>query len=152
MSRAPVFLDDLTVGTAWTGTPVKMTAEEIVGFANLYDPQPFHTDPKAAAGLFGGLIASGWHVAALTMRQFVEAQPFGSAPILGLGVDELRWLKPVRPGDTLTARGEVVELRPSQSRPDRGIVRSAISVINQDGDVVMRFLTSTQLAVRQVKA
>ena len=153
ISKDPLFLNDLRIGMAWTSQPVAITADAIIAFAKEYDPQPFHIDPAAAAsGHFGGLIASGWHVAALVMRQFVEARPFGSSPILGLGVNDLRWLKPVRPGDILKVRGEIVELKPSSSKPDRGVVRSEIQVYNQSGEVVMSFLSSTQLPLRKETA
>lgn len=145
----PVFLNDLELGAMWISQPVLVSQEEIIAFARQFDPQPYHVDPEAAAsGPFGGLIASGWHLAALTMRQICEAEPFGSSPILGLGVDELRWLRPVRPGDVLRMSGEIVELRPSKSKPDRGTVRSRIKITNQAGEVVMSYLTSTQLPVR----
>ena len=135
---------------AWFGAARRsaLTAAAIIAFAREYDPQPFHIDPVAAlSGPFNGLIASGWQVAALAMRQIVEARPFGASPILGLGVDELRWLKPVRPGDVLQVQGEIVELRTSKSTPDRGVVRSSIKVIDQAGDVAMSFFTNTQLPV-----
>ncbi len=149
MPSEELSFDDLRIGMAWSSRQVAVTAEAIVAFGAEYDPQPFHIDPAAAgAGPFGGLIASGWQVAALAMRQFVEARPFGAAAILGLGIDELRWLKPVRPGDLLQVRGEVVGLKPSKSRPGRGVVRSAVQVFNQTGELVMSFLSNTQLPAR----
>ncbi|HZC96537.1 MAG TPA: MaoC family dehydratase [Bradyrhizobium sp.] len=149
MPLNPLFLDDLQLGMTWIGQSVTITADAIIAFGKEYDPQPFHTDPvTASTGLFGGLIASSWHVAALVMRQFIDARPFGSAPILGLGVNELRWLRPVRPEDVLTARGEIIDLKPSKSKPGRGVVRTAIAVTNQAGVTVMSFLTSTHLSVR----
>lgn len=144
-----VFFNDLRLGTRWISQPVPISQAEIIDFATRFDPQPYHVDPAAAAlGPFGGLIASGWHLAALTMRQIVEAEPFGASPVLGLGVDELRWLRPVRPGDVLRMSGEIVELRPSKSKPDRGTVRSRIEITNQADEIVMSYLTSTQLPVR----
>ena len=99
MPSDALFLNDLQVGMAWSSPPVSVTSAAIMEFAREYDPQPFHIDPVAAlSGPFNGLIASGWQVAALAMRQIVEARPFGASPVLGLGVDELRWLHPVRPG------------------------------------------------------
>jgi acyl dehydratase len=149
MSNAALFLNDIHLGMAWTGQPITVTAEAIIAFAREFDPQPMHLDPAAAtSGPFGGLIASGWHVASLVMRQIVGARPFGAAPILGLGVDELHWLRPVRPGDVLQAHGEVIEVKPSKSKPDRGVVRSAVTCRNQDGDIVLSFHTTTQLPVR----
>jgi acyl dehydratase len=149
LSLNPLFLDDLQLGMTWTSQPVNITADAIIAFGKEYDPQPFHVDPAAAAsGGCGSLIASGWQVASLVMRQFVEARPFGTAPILGLGVDELRWLKPVRPEDVLTVRGKIVDLKPFKPKPDRGVVRTAIAVTNQVGETVMSFLTTTQLSIR----
>ncbi len=149
MTDRPLFLEDMQPGMSWTSPPVAITRDEIIAFAQAYDPQPFHTNPEAPeAAPFGGLIASGWHVAALTMRQMVGLQPFGLSPILGLGIDELRWLKPVRPGDELQVRFEIVEVRPSQSRPERGIVRAATAVTNQHGESVLRFLSNIQLSTR----
>ena len=149
MTDRPLYLEDMQPGMSWTSQPVPVTQDEIIAFARAYDPQPFHLDPEAPeAAPFGGLIASGWQVAALTMRQMVGMRPFGLSPILGLGVDELRWLKPVRPGDALLVRFEIMEIRPSQSRPDRGIVRAATTVTNQHGESVMRFLASLQLTTR----
>ncbi len=132
------YWDDLSLGETWTSAPFAVSAEEIVAFGAAYDPQPMHTDPEAAAeGRFGGLIASGWHVAALAMRAFVGAKPFGDTPILGIGVDMLRWLKPVRPGDVLTVTREVTELKRSQSKPDRGMIRTRATVVDQTGETVM---------------
>jgi acyl dehydratase len=149
-SKEPLFLNDVRVGMAWAGRPVAITADAIIAFAKEYDPQPFHIDPVAAASTsFGGLIASGWQVAALGMRQFVDARPFGSSPIVGLGVNDLRWLKPVRPGDILETRGEIVEVKPSRSKPDRGVVHSAIKVFNQAGEMVMSVVAIAQLPRRE---
>jgi acyl dehydratase len=149
MTKSPLYLEDIHVGMGWARPAFTVSAEEIVVFGKSYDPQPFHTDPVlAAAGPFGGLIASGWHLAALAMRQIVEAQPFGSSPIVGLGVAELRWFKPVRPGDQLHVKGEVTDIRPSQSKPDRGVVRSAITLLNHRNEIVMSFLTDTQLPTK----
>lgn len=115
-----------------------VTRDEILEFAERYDPQPFHTDEDAAAdSIYGGLIASGWHTCAMMMRLLcdavlVEAESMGSP-----GVERVRWLKPVRPGDTLRGTMEVVETRPSRSKPDRGIIRSHWEIHNQDDDLVM---------------
>src|SRR5690606_17537741 len=96
------YLDNLTVGESWEGEPFTITEAEIIAFAKQFDPQPMHIDPVAAAeGRFGGLIASGWHVASRVMRDYVDAAYFGATPMLGLSIDDLRWLRPVRPGDTL---------------------------------------------------
>jgi acyl dehydratase len=146
---APRVLEDIQVGEVWQGGPVRIDARDIIAFAEAYDPQPIHIDAAAAeAGPFHGLIASGWHVAALTMNQLVQSRPYGTAPLLGLGVDELRWLRPVRPGDDLLVRSEVVAVTRSRSKPDRGTVRIRIEVANQDGEIVMSLIAITQLSAR----
>ena len=134
------YLDDLTVGESWEGQPFTITEAEVIAFAEQFDPQPMHIDAAVAAeGRFGGLIASGWHVASRVMREYVEAAHFGATPMLGISIDDLRWLRPVRPGDTLIVRREILAVTPSQSRPDRGTVKTRTWVRNQDGDVVMTF-------------
>ena len=143
------YLDDLTVGDAWTGEPFVLTEAEIVAFAREFDPQPMHIDPDSdQARRFGGLIASGWHVASRVMREFVDAKIFGDVPLLGLGIDDLRWRRPVRPGDRLTVRREVLEVVPSEKQPDRGRVRTITQVTNQDDDLVMSFENWMQLMRR----
>ena len=115
-----------------------VTAEEIVSFARQWDPQPFHVDPEAAeASVFGGLIASGWHTGAMWMRLYVDSTLGKAASMGSPGVEELRWLAPVRPGDTLHGRLTVLEATPSERRPDRGTIRSRGEMVNQDGVVVM---------------
>ncbi|MGN6548717.1 MAG: MaoC family dehydratase [Pararhizobium sp.] len=143
------YFDDLAVGERWQGRDIHVTEEEIVRFARAYDPQPMHADPDAAAdGRFGGVIASGWNVAALVMRDNVDTSPTGSAPMLGMEVERLRWLRPVRAGDVLRAQREITGLRLSRSKPDRGIVRMKTDVTNQEGDQVMTFSVVMQLPVR----
>ncbi len=143
------YLEDMQPGMSWTSPPVPITGEAIIAFAQTYDPQPFHMDPESPeAASFGGIIASGWYVTALSMRQMVGLRPFGLSPMLGLGVDELRWLKPVRPGDELVVRLEILEVKPSRSRPGRGVIRAATTVTNQHGENVMQFVSSLQLAAR----
>jgi acyl dehydratase len=143
------YLEDMQPGMSWTSPPVPITQDAIIAFARAYDPQPFHTDPASPeTAPFGGLIASGWQVTALTMRQMVEMRPFGLSPMLGLGVDELRWLRPVRPGDELVVRLEIVDVRPSQSRPGKGVIRAVTTVVNQQGETVMRFVSNLQLTAR----
>ena len=114
------------------------TEAEIVEFGRRYDPQPFHIDvEKAKESAFGGLIASGWQTCAIGMRLMVEGYIRQTVSLGSPGIDNIRWLKPVRPGDTLRARFTVVEAIPSRSKPDRGIVRSISEMLNQHGEVVM---------------
>jgi len=132
------WFEDYHVGMVDEFGAVSVTADEIMEFAARYDPQPMHIDPDAAShGAFGGLIASGWHTAAMVMRLFVEHYLSKVATLPSPGIDELRWVRPVRPGDTLRVRVTVVEATRSRSKPDRGLVRSLVEVLNQDGAVVM---------------
>ena len=138
VTPAERYFEDYQVGMVDESGEVLVTAEEIVEFARRYDPQTMHVDAGAAAtGPFGGLIASGWHTGSLTMRMFVEHYLSKVATLPSPGIDELRWVRPVRPGDTLRMRVTVVEARRSKSKPDRGIVRSLVEVLNQNGEVVM---------------
>jgi acyl dehydratase len=135
------YFEDVAVGESEALGEYTMTEAEIMAFARRYDPQPFHIDPDAAkASIFGGLIASGWHTCAVMMRLTVEAARRREAAVTGSpGVDSCRWLKPVRPGDTLTARSEVLETWPSRSKPI-GFVRNRVEMVNQRGEVVMRLV------------
>ncbi len=120
-----------------------VTREEIVEFARQFDPQPFHLDEELARqSIYGGLIASGWHVSALAMRMLVDRMlAQGDSGSMGSpGADELRWLLPVRPGDTLTLRTEVIETTPSRSKSDRGVVKLRNHLLNQHGQVVMTMI------------
>ena len=118
-----------------------MTKEEIVAFAREFDPQPFHVDEEAARrSPFGGLIASGWHSAALCMRMIVSMLGPDSGSLGSPGVDELRWLKPVKPGDELSVHVEVLEAVPSRSKPDRGLVKLRYTMRNQNGEDVMSMI------------
>ena len=115
-----------------------ITKEAIVAFATEFDPQVFHVDEEAAKRtIYGGLLASGWHTGSLLMRLLYEGLLKGTVSLGSPGIDELRWLQPVRPGDTLTARLTVTGTTASRSKPDRGIVRSLMEVLNQRGEVVM---------------
>ena len=126
-----------------------VTEAEILAFAHEFDPQPFHIDAEAAAqSIFGGLIASGWHTCALTMRLMVDGYLSRAASLGSPGVEQIRWLRPVRPGDTITARIVVLEVRASQSKPDRGAVRMRTEVTNQAGEIVMT-MESTGLIERR---
>ena len=132
------YLEDLSVGEQVVSAPVEFTENDIRDFAVRFDPQPMHLDPDAAAqGPLKGITASGWQTTAVVMRLIVEAKPFGGAPVLGLGVDELLWPHPVRPGDTITAEIEIVQITPSRSKPTHGVVRTHITAKNQAGDVVL---------------
>ncbi|MFB6073671.1 MAG: MaoC family dehydratase [Haloarculaceae archaeon] len=130
------FFEDVAVGESTSTGTYEMTAEEIVAFGEAYDPQPMHTDPDAAtASAFGGLIASGWHTAAATMRLLVDG-PLGDERIVGAaGVDELRFLEPVRPGDALSVETEVLASEPWDDA--RGLVRSAVTTTREDGTTVL---------------
>jgi len=141
--------EDFVPGSVRTSGTVLVTEEEIIEFAKRYDPQVFHTDPVAAReSIYGGLVASGWHTAAMAMRLIVENYLSGVASVGSPGVDEVRWLKPVRPGDKLSVRVTVLEARRSESKPDRGIVRSLVEVLNQDMAVVMSFKGVTMVLCR----
>jgi acyl dehydratase len=132
------YFEDYWVGMVDEFGEVTVTAEEVVAFASRYDPQLMHVDAAAAAhGAFGGLIASGWHTASMIMRLFVEHYLSKVATLPSPGIDELRWVRPVRPGDVLRVRVTVTETRRSRSKPDRGMVRALVEVLNQDGAVVM---------------
>jgi acyl dehydratase len=131
------FLDDLTVGEINTTREIVVSEADIVEFAQCYDPQPMHTGIETAScGGFGRLTASGWHTAALVMRLLVDSHLLGSTPLLGLGVDDLRWPKPVRPGDTIKAETEVLSITRSRSKPDYGVVRLKVTARNQHQEVV----------------
>ena len=134
------YFEDYAPGAVFEFGEIAVTAEEIVAFATRYDPQPMHTDPAAAAsGAFGGLIASGWHTAALAMRLLTEHFLSAASSIASPGIDELRWARPVRPGDRLSLRVTVVEANRSRTKPDRGMIRGLVEVLNQDGEVAMSF-------------
>lgn len=131
------YLEDIEVGEKIQAGPVTVTEAEVLEFANRYDPQPMHNDKEAAAqGPFRGLIASGWHTAAIVMRMVVDAQPLGNLPILGLGVDGIQWPLPVRPGDVLRLEIEVKEIKPSRSHPQFGVVKLTSTLRNQHDEVV----------------
>jgi acyl dehydratase len=133
------YFEDFVEGQSVDLGSFQYTEQEIVDFAREYDPQPMHVDPEAArTSIYGGLIASGWQTATSYMRRLVDAVMLDSASIGSPGIDTLRWIKPVRPGDTLRARFVVLEARPSNSRPDWGIVRSRGEVLNQKDEIVMQ--------------
>ena len=146
---ADLYFEDFTVGWRFTTPGVDVTEEEIIEFGKRYDPQPFHIDAEAAKeSLYGGLIASGFHTLGMVFRTFVETGTLAAASLGAYGIDELRWLKPVRPGDTIRADIEVIESRPSASKPDRGLARMKYAVLNQRDEVVMTYISNQILARR----
>lgn len=119
-----------------------LTEADIIGFAREYDPQSFHVDPEAARqSTFGGLVASGWQSCVVFMRLLVDGMLKESSALASPGIDEIRWLKPVRPGDRLSAKITVIDATPSRSKPDRGLVRHACEMSNQRGEIVMTMRT-----------
>lgn len=134
------YFEDYVVGESLTYGDYLVTEKEIREFAGRYDPQPFHVDAEAAKqSIFGGLIASGWHTASISMRMLVDHFVSRRSGMGSPGIDELRWLQPVRPGDRLKVRSTVIESRRSKSKPDRGLVRVRHETINQRDEVVMTF-------------
>jgi len=132
-----LYFEDIEPGGVYELGTRTVTESEIVAFAREWDPQPFHTDPEAAKeSVFGGLIASGWHTGSMWMRMYVDTM-LGSAARGSPGIEELRWLAPVRPGDKLSGRLTVLEARPSATKPDRGTIRIRGEMVNQDGVTVM---------------
>jgi acyl dehydratase len=132
------YFEDYVEGAIFEYGRITLSADEIVEFARRYDTQPIHIDPDAAArGPFGGLIASGWHTAAIMMRLLADNFISHVAGMASPGVDEIRWMMPVRPGDALSIRVTVLEARRSRSKPDRGIVRTLVEVLNQKKEIVM---------------
>ncbi|USU04656.1 MaoC family dehydratase [Sphingomonadaceae bacterium OTU29THOMA1] len=144
------YFEDIEVGTRASFGDYPVTRDEVVAFAGKYDPQPFHLSDEAAAKThFGRLSASGWHTCAMTMAMLVEHLKANAQAGLGSpGIDELRWLKPVYPGDRLRCESEVLEKRRSASRPEMGIFKSRMSVFNQDDIVVMTFVSNGLVETR----
>ncbi|MDR2838339.1 MAG: MaoC family dehydratase [Azonexus sp.] len=143
------YLDDLTPGQRFKTPGLTLSESEIIDFAWRYDPQPFHLDTNAAAqSLYGGLIASGFQSLAICFRLFIQTGVLADSSMGSPGIDALRWLAPVRPGDTLHGQIEVLEVRPSSSKPDRGIARLNYQAINQRGETVLSFIVNHLLRRR----
>ena len=143
------YLDDLPPGQRFTSPGLTLSEAEIIDFAWRYDPQPFHLDATAALGSpYGGLIASGFQSLAICFRLFIQSGVLAESSMGSPGIDELRWLAPVRPGDTLHSEIEVLEVRPSSSRPDRGIARLKYQAVNQRSETVLTFIVNHLLRRR----
>lgn len=141
------YLEDFRVGEVWRSGSVVISEDEMIAYAKANDPQPMHVDPVAAKdGPFGGIIASGWQIAALSLRLFVQAGGHGDTPMVGLGIDELRWRQVVRPGDALRTTREIVEVR--RTKPDRGVLRTRVTVLNQRDEAVMTYYALGQVRAR----
>jgi acyl dehydratase len=149
MTTAEVYFEDFTPGREFRTEGITVTEAQIIDFAMAFDPQPFHLNLEAAkASIYEGLIASGFQTMALTFRLFVQTRALAACSLGSPGVDEVRWLRPVRPGDTLKATVQVLEQRPSTSKPDRGIVRLHWTTVNHRGEPVLT-MTSMQLIRRR---
>jgi acyl dehydratase len=144
------YFEDYTPGAVYEYGYITVSEADILGFARAFDPQPIHTDLEfAAAGPFGGLIASGWHTAGIMMRLFADHCLSRVASLASPGIDELRWPAPVRPGDSLRLRATLVEARRSRSRPDRGLVRTQAELINQSDQVVLTLTAMNIIRARR---
>jgi acyl dehydratase len=132
------YLEDFAVGQTFGSGRLRIDKERIFAFAAEFDPQPFHLDEAAARhSIFGGLAASGWHTAAVTMRLLFDSELKPAGGIIGAGLDECRWPRPVRPGDELRIECEVIEVRPSKSRPEQGLIKLRTTTLNQNGEAVL---------------
>jgi acyl dehydratase len=140
---------DYVPGTTSEFGPIQVDEAEVVEFARRFDPQPFHVDAEAAAaGPYGGLIASGWHTCALMMRLLADEYLSPVSSLGSPGIDELRWLRPVRPGDELTLRTTVEDTRVSRTKPDRGVLTTRIEMVDRAGEVVLRMVATNLVRVR----
>ena len=148
-----LYLEDFAVGQKFASGRLVIEAEQIRRFAGEFDPQPFHLDEATARHtMFGGLAASGWHTAALTMRLLVESELKPAGGIIGIGFDEFRWPHPVRPGDELRLESEVIEVRPSKSRPEQGLIKVRTTTFNQDGKAVQVLVANLVVPRRSKEA
>jgi acyl dehydratase len=146
----PRFFEDIVVGERTRTGSITLTRDSIVEFASHYDPQSMHLDEQAAkAGFFGKLVASGWQTLCLTMRLMVEAKPFGATPLIGIQIDEVRFQRPVLPGDDLSAELEILEKRLSKTRPDRGFLKGRTVTSNQQGAEVSSQLWTMLIPTKQ---
>jgi acyl dehydratase len=135
------YFEDFKVGDTFAGGTIDVTQDAIIAYARQFDPQPFHTDSEAAKKtMFGELVASGWHTASMTMSLFATSEIRIVNGIIGGGVEQLAWPRPVHPGDRLSVRSEILETRPSRSKPDRGMIRVKVETLNQSGEVVQSFV------------
>lgn len=142
------YFEDYLIGTTSEYGPIQVDEAQVVGFAEQFDPQPFHVDREAAqSGPFGGLIASGWHTCALMMRLLAQQYLSAASSLGSPGIDELRWLVPVRPGDELVLRTTVEDARLSRTKPDRGLVKTRVELVNQADEVVLRLLAMNLVRV-----
>jgi acyl dehydratase len=147
------YFEDYLPGEVYSYGSVTLDEASIIEFARLYDPQPFHIDPVAAQdSIYGGLIASGWHTTSVMMRLLVDHVLSPASSLGSPGCDELRWLRPVRPGDSLSVRIEIVDGRRSRSNPDRGLVSCRLEVLNERDEIVMTMRTTLLLRVRNPEA
>ncbi len=143
------YLEDFGVGQTYGSGRQRVDEERIKAFAREFDPQLFHLDDEAARrSVFRGLAASGWHTAAITMRLLVESELKPAGGIIGIGFDEFRWPRPVRPGDDLWVESEVLEVRPSASRPDKGLIKVRTTTLNQQGEAVQVMIGNLLVARR----
>jgi acyl dehydratase len=146
------YLEDFAVGQIYGSGRARIAGDRIKSFATEFDPQPFHLDDDAARNsIFRGLAASGWHTAALTMRLLVESELKPAGGIVGAGFDEFRWPHPVRPGDELRVESEVIEVRPSKSRPEQGLIKVRTTTFNQDGKAVQILVSNLVVPRRQTQ-
>ena len=146
----PRFFEDIGVGERFRTDALRVTRDSIVEFAGQYDPQPMHMDEQAAEdSFFGRMVASGWQTLCLTMRLMVEARPFGATPLIGIQIDEIRFQRPVLPGDRLSVEMEILEKRISKTRPDRGFLKGRTITSNQKGAEVASQLWTMLVPTKQ---
>jgi acyl dehydratase len=151
-SMTKLYLEDFAVGQTYGSGRLTVDEAEIIRFAREFDPQPFHLDPEAAKGtFFRGLAASGWHTAALTMRLLVEGEFSPAGGLIGAGFEELTWPRPVRPGDELRVVSEVLEVRPSRSRPTQGVIKVRSTTLNQKDEPVQQSVGNLVVMARPVE-